>query len=259
MEANKEGVFDLMNTANPVLSNNAFQRVGYVDRGQAMTMSGTAAKTGLLLLCLLAAGAYVWMQFTKAGNNPDAIGGYMMVGLFGGLILALVTAFKQQWASYTAIPYAVLEGLFLGGISAMFEVQYSGLVMQAVGLTSATLFCLLLAYQSGWIAVTNTFRTGIVAATGGIALFYFVAIALSFFNIQMPFIFGNGAFGILFSFFVVGIAALNLVLDFDFIDQGSRRGLPKYMEWYGAFALMVTLVWLYIEILRLLSKLRSRD
>lgn len=248
-----------MNTANPVLSTNAFTQVGRVDRSEAMTMSGTATKAGLLLLCVLAAGAWTWMKFVQGGANPANISGYMLTGLIGGLILALITAFKADWAPYTSIPYALFQGLFLGGISAIYEMQYSGLVMQAIGLTSATLFCLLLAYQSGWIAVTDTFRTGIVAATGGIALFYVVAMALSFFGIQMPFIFGNGAFGILFSLFVVGIAALNLVLDFDFIEQGSRRNAPKYMEWYGAFALMVTLIWLYIEVLRLLSKLRSRD
>ncbi len=248
-----------MNTANPVLSTQSFSGFGYVNRGEAMTMPGTAAKTALLLLFLLLSASWTWLQFYHAGNNPTVVSTPMWVGVIGGFVLAIATAFKKEWAPYTSIPYALCEGLFLGAISAMLEVQFPGIVIQSAGLTFATLFCLLLAYQSGWIRVTDTFRLGIFAATGGIALVYFVSIILSFFGVSIPFIYGNGAVSILFSLFVVGIAALNLVLDFDFIEQGARRGAPKYMEWYGAFALMVTLVWLYIEILRLLSKLRSRE
>ncbi|MEO8353673.1 MAG: Bax inhibitor-1/YccA family protein, partial [Chthoniobacteraceae bacterium] len=154
--------------------------------------------------------------------------------------------------------YALVEGVFLGGISAIYEAQFGGIVFQAVLMTFGTLFALLAAYQTGLIKATENFKLGIVAATGGIFMVYIASIVLGFFGIQIPGIFGNGTVGILFSVVVVIIAALNLVLDFDFIEQGAEVGAPKYLEWYGAFGLMVTLVWLYLEILRLLSKLRSR-
>jgi uncharacterized YccA/Bax inhibitor family protein len=179
-------------------------------------------------------------------------------GLIGGFIVALVTVFKKQWALLTAPMYALLEGLALGGISAIFEARFPGIVIQAVGLTFGTLFCLLMAYKSGMIKVTENFKLGVVSATGAIALFYVVSFLLSMFGISIPFIHGSGIIGIGFSLFVVAIAALNLVLDFDFIENGAARGVPQYMEWYAAFGLIVTLIWLYIEILRLLSKLRSR-
>ena len=181
-----------------------------------------------------------------------------MGGAIGGLIVAIVTAFKKEWSPVTAPIYAVLEGLFLGGISATFEARWPGIVVQAVALTFGTLFCLLMAYKSRIIKVTENLRLGIFAATGAIAVFYLVTIVLSFFKIQVPFVFGSGPIGIIFSLVVVVIAALNLVLDFDFIEKGAEHGAPKYMEWYGAFALMVTLIWLYLEILRLLSKVRDR-
>jgi uncharacterized YccA/Bax inhibitor family protein len=160
--------------------------------------------------------------------------------------------------AFTAPIYALLEGLFLGGISAIFEAQYPGIVIQAVSLTFGTLFCLLLAYRSGIIKVTENFKLGVAAATGGIALIYLATLVLGLFGVRMPFIHESGLIGIGFSLFVVVIAALNLVLDFDFIESGAKSGAPKYMEWYAAFGLMVTLIWLYIEILRLLAKLRSR-
>jgi uncharacterized YccA/Bax inhibitor family protein len=182
----------------------------------------------------------------------------MYGGLIGGFILSLVTIFKKNWAPLSAPLYAVMQGLFLGGISAIFEKSYPGIVVQAVSLSIATLLMMLVAYQSGWIRPTERFKWGVVAATGAIAVVYFVSIILGFFHINVPFITGSSLFSILFSFFVVGIAALNFILDFDFIEQGSRGGVPKYMEWYGAFALMVTLIWLYIEILRLLAKINDR-
>ncbi len=153
----------------------------------------------------------------------------------------------------------IVEGLALGGFSAIFEMRYPGIGIQAVGLTFGTLFALLVVYRSGMIRVTQKFRLGVFAATGGIALFYILEMVLGFFGIQFTSINGSGAIGIGFSLIVVGIAALNLVLDFDFIEQGVQFGAPRYMEWYGAFGIMVTLVWLYIEILRLLSKMRSRN
>jgi uncharacterized YccA/Bax inhibitor family protein len=158
----------------------------------------------------------------------------------------------------TAPIYAALEGLALGGISAVFESRYPGIVSQAVFLTFGTLAALLIAYRSGWIKATENFKLGVVAATGGIFFVYLISFVLSFFGVSIPLIHGSGVFGILFSLFVVVIAALNLVLDFDFIEQGAEQGAPKYMEWFAAFGLMVTLIWLYLEVLRLLSKLQQR-
>jgi uncharacterized YccA/Bax inhibitor family protein len=170
-----------------------------------------------------------------------------------------VTVFKKKWSAVTAPAYALLEGLFLGGISAAFEAKFPGIVIQAVALTFGTLFALLIAYRSGLIKPTENFKLGIFAATGGIALFYLVSMVLGFFHVNVPLINSSSPLGIGFSVVVVIIAALNLVLDFDFIEKGSQMGAPKYMEWYAGFGLLVTLVWLYVEILRLLSKLRSRN
>ena len=167
----------------------------------------------------------------------------------------MVTIFKKTWARVTAPIYALLEGLVLGSISVMLEVRFHGIAIQAVSLTFGTLAVLLLAYRSGLIPVTEKFRLGVVAATGGIALFYVASIVLGFFGIHFTTINGSGAIGIAFSVFVVIVAALNLVLDFDFIESGVAAGAPKYMEWYGAFGLMVTLIWLYLEILRLVHEI----
>ena len=155
--------------------------------------------------------------------------------------------------------FALLEGLVIGGVSALFEAQFPGIVIQAVGLTFGTCLALLLAYKSRLIRATENFKMGVVAATGGIALFYIITMVVGFFGIRMPLMYGNSWASIGFSIFIVIIAALNLVLDFDFIEQGAAQGAPKYMEWYGAFGLMVTLIWLYLEMLRLLAKLRSRE
>jgi len=184
---------------------------------------------------------------------------YILGGAIGGLVFAIATIFKKEWAPVTAPMYALTEGFFLGAISAIFEHRFPGIVMQAVMLTFGTLFALLFAYRSGLIKATENFKLGVVAATGGIALVYLASIVLSFFDIRVPFIHESGVIGIGFSLFVVVIAALNLVLDFDFIESGVEQKAPKYMEWYGAFGLMVTLVWLYVEFLRLLSKLQSRN
>jgi uncharacterized YccA/Bax inhibitor family protein len=181
------------------------------------------------------------------------------VGVIGGLIFAFATIFKKTWAPVTAPIYALLEGLVLGSVSAMLELRFPGIAIEAVSLTFGTMVALLLAYRSGLIRVTDKLRLGIVAATGGIALFYVMEMILGFFGVHFAAVNGSGAIGIGFSVFVVIIAALNLVLNFDFIENGARAGAPKYMEWYGAFGMMVTLIWLYFEILQLLSKLRSRD
>jgi uncharacterized YccA/Bax inhibitor family protein len=206
----------------------------------------------------MATAAWTWRMFLQSRDMAD-VAPLMIVGLIGGLIFSMVTIFKKEWSPITAPIYALLEGLVLGGLSAVFDLRYPGIGIQAVSLTFGTLFVLLIAYSSGLIKVTQKFRLGIVAATGGIFVFYMLEMVLGFFGIQFNSINGSGLIGIGFSLIVVAIAALNLVLDFDFIEQGVQVGAPKYMEWYGAFGIMVTLVWLYIEILRLLSKLRSRN
>jgi uncharacterized YccA/Bax inhibitor family protein len=246
-----------MRTSNPALNERAFQGERAV-LGDTMTLQGTVNKTGVLLICVIATAAWTWNLFLHS-HSPQTVMPLALIGGIGGLIVAMVTIFKKQWAGITAPIYALLEGLVLGSISAMLEVRFPGIAIQAVSLTFGTLVILLLAYRSGLIAVTEKFRLGIIAATGGIALFYIVEIVLGFFGIHFTAINGSGVIGIGFSVFVVIIAALNLVLDFDFIETGVRVGAPKYMEWYGAFGLMVTLIWLYFEILRLLSKIRSRE
>jgi len=226
------------------------------DAASEMTLQGTVNKTGLLLILLAIPATITWNMFRSDPTGvalPLALG-----GLAGGFVVALVTIFKQAWAPVTAPLYAIFEGLCLGGISAVFEAGYHGIAIQAVGLTFTTLLAMLIAYSSGVIRPSENFKLGIIAATGGIALLYLSTMVLSLFHVQIPYIYGNGPIGIAFSLFVVGLAALNLVLDFDLIESAAKRGAPKYMEWYGAFAIMVTLIWLYLEMLRLLSKLRRR-
>ena len=258
----------MIRSGNPALKESTFLDLGsgaVVSRDSgAMTLNGTVNKTGFLLLLSVVTAAFAWSQSIVAGPDgipaiaPGAMG-YALGGAIGGLVLALVTAFKKTWSPVTAPLYALVEGFFLGAISAVYELRFDGIVFQAVVLTFGTLGALLLAYRSGLIRATENFKLGVVAATGGIALVYLATIVLGFFGINMPFIHDSGLIGIGFSLFVVVIAALNLVLDFDFIESGVEAGAPKYMEWYGAFGLMVTLVWLYVEFLRLLAKLQSRD
>jgi uncharacterized YccA/Bax inhibitor family protein len=245
-----------MRTSNPSLNSKTFERAA--PGAGVMTIGGTVNKVGILLLLMVIPASYMFSKVLTSWD-PNAAMGTALIGGIGGFVFALITIFKKTWAPVTAPIYAVLEGLFLGGISGVFEAQFPGIALQAIALTIGTLFTLLLAYRTGLIRATENFKLGVVAATGGIAMFYLVSIVLSFFGIQVPLIHSNGTFGILFSLFVVVIAALNLVLDFDFIENGAEMGAPKYMEWYAAFGLMVTLVWLYLEILRLLAKLQSRD
>ncbi|MCW4453571.1 Bax inhibitor-1/YccA family protein [Flavobacterium sp. MXW15] len=253
-----------MRSGNPALKESTFLDLGsgtVVSRDSGtMTLNGTVNKTGVLLLLAVATAAFAWNNtLTATGELAPGAMLYLWGGLIGGLLLALATIFKKTWAPVTAPLYALFEGFFLGTISALFEARFPGIVFQAVILTFGTLFALLFAYRSGLIKATENFKLGVVAATGGIALVYLATIVLGLFNINIPFIHDSGLIGIGFSLFVVVVAALNLVLDFDFIENGVDAGAPKYMEWYGAFGLMVTLVWLYIEFLRLLSKLQSRN
>jgi uncharacterized YccA/Bax inhibitor family protein len=246
----------LMRSANPVLSEKGFTGYGVV--GERMTLQGTVNKTGILVLLAVASAAWTWHQFFTA-QSAAAVVPWLWIGVIGGFVCALVTTFKKEWAAVTAPLYALFEGLALGGISSMLELRFPGIAIQSVSLTFGTLLVLLLAYRSGLIKVTENFKLGVVAATGAIMLFYLVQFVLGFFGVHFTAVNGSGPIGIGISLLICGIAALNLVLDFDFIENGARMGAPKYMEWYGAFGLMVTLVWLYLEILRLLTKLRSRD
>ena len=243
-----------MRSGNPALTADTFATFPAVADDQAMTIGGAVNKTALSLLILLIAANFVWNR----GASDPLLWTFTLVGVIGGFLVAIATVFKQTWAPLTTPLYAGLEGLALGGISVVFEATYPGIVSQAVFLTFGTLGALLAAYRSGVIRATENFKLGVVAATGGIALLYGLSFILGFFGMSVPLIHSSGTFGILFSIFVVVIAALNLVLDFDFIEQGAERRAPKYMEWYGAFGLLVTLVWLYLEILHLLAKLQSR-
>jgi len=244
-------------SGNPSLNDTTFKSEVYRE-GRVMTLQGTVNKTGVLLALLVLAAVYPWNLYFQTGN-PALVMPFAIGGAIGGFVFAIVTTFKKTWAGLTAPIYAVLQGLFLGSISAIFEAQYPGIVIQATGLTFGTLASLLMLYKLGIIKPTENFKLMIVSATMGIGVLYFISFIMNMFgSTGIGFIHSNGLFGIGFSLFVVAIAALNLVLDFDFIEQGSEQGAPAYMEWYGAFSLMVTLVWLYLEILRLLAKLRSR-
>ena len=260
----------MIKSSNPALGANVFasERSFTANEG-TMTLQGTVNKTLILLACVVAPAAWVWAKlmpdttstmFAEAGVASQAaagVNGIMMLGAFGGFIMAMITIFNKKGAPITAPIYAVCQGLFLGGISAIFELRYPGIVIQAITLTFGTLFCLLMAYKSGLIKATENFKLGIVAATGAVCLIYVVDMIMGFFHSSITMVHSNGTFGIIFSVIVVAIAALNLVIDFDFIEKGAEMGAPKYMEWYGAFGLMVTLIWLYMEILRLLVKLQG--
>lgn len=248
-----------MRTSNPALRQDSFTNVRDGTIHDPMTINGTVNRAGFLVLLVVAAAWFSWSRsFPAPGTTQMGANPYILIGALGGLIVALITVFKKTVAPVTAPIYAVLEGLFLGGLSAIFEVRFPGIAAQATFATLGTLGALLLAYRSGLIKATENFKLGVFAATGGICLLYLISMVLGFFGKTVPFIHESGAIGIGFSVFVVIIAALNLVLDFDFIENGAAMGAPKYMEWYAAFGLLVTLVWLYIEMLRLLSKMRSR-
>lgn len=222
--------------------------------GESMSLAGVANKTGLLLLFLTGGAGVTWklVALKSAMLMPLFFGGFI-----ANFILSLIIIFKKDTAPYLSIPYSFCEGLTLGGISALVEMRYPGIVMQAVGATFGTLFCLLAAYRSGIIKATENFKLGLFAATGGIAMLYLMTMVLRLFGMNMPFVHDTGMVGIGFSLVVVAIAALNLVLDFDFIESGVEARAPKSLEWYAAFGLMVTLIWLYLEILNLLMKLQG--
>ena len=244
-------------TGNPVLNERTFgslPRAGFGVEG--MTLKGTIDKSFLLLIVLMVAALWPWSQM--ANGDLQSVSGLTLLGAFGGFIAAMIVSFKPTTAPYLALPYAALEGLFLGGISAMFEQRYHGIAIQAVGLTFGVLGALLIAYRTRLIRVTDQFRAMVVAATFGIMLFYVATLILGLFHFSLQALYAPTPLGIGISLVIVAIAALNVVLAFDLIDRGVAGGAPKFMEWYCAFSLMVTLVWLYLEMLRLLALTRQR-
>jgi uncharacterized YccA/Bax inhibitor family protein len=251
----------LFKSGNPALSEKRFKDTvldEVVTHENAMTIRGTLQKFGFLFLMTMGTAFYAWKEYTDGGNVMPLI----LTGAIGGLVVAIVLMFKKEWSPFLAPAYALLEGLFVGAISAYYNAAFAeqapGIVINAVGLTFGTAIAMYLLYSFKIIKATAQFKAIIITATAGIAIFYLIAFGLSFVGIQIPFLHEGSALGIGFSIFVVALAALNLILDFDMIEKGAEMGAPKYMEWYGAFGLLVTIVWLYLEILRLLSKISKR-
>ena len=247
-----------MRSSNPAMTGKIFEKAGTATSGSSvMTINGTINKIGLMLLMVIAAGAYTWNMVMEA--DPGRAGTLAMVGAIGGFIMALVTIFRPKSAAITAPIYAILEGLFLGAISAILNARYPGIAFQAVLLTIGTLFTMLFLYRSGYIRATPRFRRGVMMATGAVFFAYIISWIMSLLGMPIGFMHSAGPLGILINLVIIVIAALNLIMDFDFIEKGSQMGAPKYMEWYGAFGLIVTLIWLYIEFLRLLSRFAGRN
>lgn len=243
----------LFESNNPVLKEKTFQEISHTQYSNAMTLNGTIGKMAFLLAMVLAASVYSWGVFEKGENIMP----FLLGGALGGFVLAIVISFKKEWAPYLAPAYALAEGLFLGAISAYYASRTDGIVIQAVGLTIATFIGMLILYRARIIRATERFKSIMFTAVAGIAIFYLIAFVLGFFNITIPFLHEGSLIGIGFSILVTAIAALMLIIDFDMIENGIAQGAPKYFEWYASFALLVTLVWLYLEILRLLSKISS--
>ena len=241
-------------TSNPALNSNTFKNP--VDNNslfldKTMTIQGTVDKTAIALVLLIISAYYTFSSGMES---------MILIGFIGGFITALITIVKKQWSSFTVPIYAIFEGLALGSLSYIYNLQYDGIVLQALSITVLILFSLLFAYRSKIIKPTENFKLGLFAATGGIFLLYLISFIMSFFGSGISLLSPNNSsmLSIGLSFGIVIIAALNLVIDFDFIEEGSEKGAPKYMEWYGAFGLLVTLIWLYLELLRLLAKMKNR-
>ena len=243
-----------MRSPNPALSERVFsENRGIATTSDRMTIDGTINKTFLLFLFALVPAGFVWEQFYVGGNITP----YMAIGGIGSFIMALATIFMPHLSGYTAPIYAVLEGLTLGGISAYMNRYYPGIVIQGVGLTFAIMFGMLVLYKTRTIRVTEKLRAIVMIGAFAILLAYIATWIASLFLPGVGYIHSSGLIGIGFSLFVIGIASFFLLLDFDFIERGAQSGAPKYMEWYGAFSLMLTLIWLYLELLNLLRKLNS--
>ncbi|MFP5039797.1 Bax inhibitor-1/YccA family protein [Parasediminibacterium sp. JCM 36343] len=253
---------ELFKSSNPTLTQKIFDASANNEAllQGTMTVRGTMNKFGFLMLMVLGGATYTWHLFEN--HNQQMMATLMGVGIFGGLICAIATVFKPHWAQYVAPAYGILEGFALGGISAImnqaFKTTYPGLVMQAVGLTFGVAFSMFLLYNFRIINATEKFKSMVISATMGIAIFYGISMLVRMFGVDMPFMYNSSWLGIGISLFVVAIAALNLIIDFDMIEQGANQNAPKYMEWYGAFGLLVTIVWLYLEILKLLSRIAGR-
>jgi len=245
-------------SGNPILNQKALTgQARPAALGERMTLQGTINKSFLMLVVLLVSALYPWSQYLSTGDAAS-VGTSILVGALGGFVVALIISFKPTTSPFLAIPYAALEGLAMGGFSAMLERRYPGIAIQAVGLTFAVLGVLLVAYSTRLIRVTQQFRTIVIGATGAIALLYLVSMVLGLFHVSVPFLNSGSPLGIIVSLVICGVAAMNIVLDFDLVETGVAQGAPRFMEWYCAFGLMVTLVWLYLEILRLLSNLRRQ-
>ncbi|MDD9951692.1 MAG: Bax inhibitor-1/YccA family protein [Zetaproteobacteria bacterium] len=260
-----------MKSSNPSLNEGTFadaaRSVAMGRSAELMTIDGAVNRSLTLLALLVASAVFVWMQAFATGlnnvpaivQNPGMLSGWMVVGGLGGFALALATIFKPVWAPWSAPAYALCEGLLIGAVSARYEAMMSGIVMQAALLTIGTLATMLMGYKAGVIRATEKFRSGLIAATGGIALVYLASFIFGMFGVPFTFMMDSSPLSIGISLVVIVVAALNLILDFDMIEQGVRHRAPKYMEWYAGFSLLVTLVWLYMEFLRLLSKVNNRD
>jgi uncharacterized YccA/Bax inhibitor family protein len=253
----------LFKSGNPTLSENKFRdTVISISNENSMSIKGTLNKFGFMLLMLMGSAFYSWKEFAESEGTSSNLMPIIWGGAIGGFVIALIISFKREWSPYLAPLYALLEGLFIGAISAMYNTIYNGIVLQAVGLTFSVGIGMYFLYAFRIIRATEKFRSILFSAMAGIAIFYLATFVLRLFHVDvdqsMPFINGGGMFGIGFSLIIVAVAAMNLILDFDMIEQGAEMGAPKYMEWYGAFGLMVTFVWLYLEILRLLSKINRR-
>jgi len=242
-------------SGNPTLNENTFERSGHYNDRETMTIGGTVNKSFMLLALLIGAAVISWVMFF---NGYDMFP-LMVGGAIGGFVLALIISFVPKSAPFLAPIYAVAEGLFLGALSANYESLYYGITLQAALLTMCVFLGMLLAYKTGLIKASPGFRRGVIAATAGVALVYLLSFVLGLFGVTVPYLHDSTPIGIGISIVIIIIAALNFVLDFNFIEEGAQQGAPKYMEWYGSFGLLVTLVWLYIEIIRLLSKLANRD
>ncbi len=249
----------IFKSGNPTLTEKLFEKSITANQDDVMTVRGTLNKFGFLFLMVMATAIFSWNSFF-GGKDVTA---YMWTGMIGGLVVALVIIFKQTWAPYLAPAYALFEGLFVGSISAIYQNAFGtvapSIVLQAVLLTFGCVVAMYALFNFRIIKATERFKSIIFMATAGIAVFYLIAMVLRFFGMNIPFIHEGSLLGIGFSVFVVAIASLNLILDFDMIEKGTEMGAPKYMEWYCSFGLLVTIVWLYIEMLRLLGKLNSRD
>jgi uncharacterized YccA/Bax inhibitor family protein len=240
-------------SGNPALREDVFTAARTAAGGGVMTVQGTVNKTALLLVLALATATGAWVLGTAGG--PGVAGWAIGAGLVG-LGVAIATIVRPQWSPVTAPIYALVEGVVLGVVSMWFEASYPGIAIQAVALTFGVMGVMLVLYRTGVIKVTQRFRSSVIAATLGIAVVYLVALVLGLFGVRVSFLYDASPLGILISLAIVVVAALNLLLDFDLIERGARSGAPAYMEWYAAFGLLVTLVWLYLELLRLLARLR---